>query len=337
MSRLSAIGVAVPWMLLAALACSGAAERKPATARGSEAKPGARDGYVEASDGTRLYYRQMGEGLRAVVVPVGFYLEDALAPLASDGRRLIFYDPRGRGRSDAVDTTRVSLDRQVSDLEDLRRSLGIERMALIGWSGLGMEMVVYALRHPDRVTRIVQVAPVPPRNTPYNERAYAERERRIDPEAERAFRAREEAGEFEGDPAAECRAEQAVTLPVNFADPSNASKVPDVCVYPNERSDNLGPLFRALLGSFGDYDWRNELHGLHVPRLVLHGAADAFPVEGSQEWVRGYPEARLMVVPGAGHFVFLERPDVFFPAVRSFLGGDWPEDARSLPAVAPEG
>lgn len=289
-----------------------------------------REGYATADDGTRLYYRIVGDGPEAVVIPVGFYLEELLLPLAGPERRLVFYDPRGRGRSDAVDTTRVSLDHQVDDLEALRRELGIERMALIGWSGLGMEMAVYALRHPDRVTRLVQVAPVPPRNTPHNPEAYAERQRRMDQEALDRLRERRESGEFDGHPAAYCRALNELTLPVLFEDRSNVEELPDVCDHENEWPERLGPFFRALLGSFGDYDWRDELSSLRAPRLVVHGEGDAFPLEGSREWVRGFDNARLLVLPAARHFPFLDRPDLFFPAVDGFLSGEWPEGAERV-------
>ncbi|MGH6690252.1 MAG: alpha/beta fold hydrolase [Gammaproteobacteria bacterium] len=288
------------------------------------------EGYVTAEDGTRLFYRAIGKGPQEVLVPVGLYLEEALSPLARDGRRLVFYDPRGRGRSDSPDTLRVSLDHQVSDLESIRDGLGIERMALIGWSGLGMEIVVYAMHYPERVTRIVQVAPVPPRNSPFNERAYAERERRIDQTALARLEERKAAGDFSEDPAGYCRARTTLTRVASFADRTRAAEVPDVCVYPNEWLDNLGPLFRALLGSFGDYDWRDELDSLDVPRMVIHGAQDTFPLEGSREWVAGYPSARLIVLEGAGHYPFIERPDAFFPAVEAFLQGEWPAEAQSL-------
>ena len=288
------------------------------------------EGYVTAEDGTRLFYKTIGDGPQQIVVPVGLFLEDALRPLASDDRRLVFYDPRGRGRSDSPDTLRISLDHQISDVEAIRSRLGIERMALIGWSGLGMEMVVYAMRHPDRVSRIVQVAPVAPRNTPHNERAYAERASRIDQEAAARLEERRAAGEFAGDPAGDCRAQAALNRVASFADPEHAAEVPDVCGYPNERAENLGPLFRALMGSFGDYDWRDELESLDVPRLVIHGADDAFPVEGSREWVEGHVSARLIVLEDAGHFPFIERPEAFFPAVDAFLDGEWPPEAEAL-------
>ena len=297
---------------------------------GQEARTPVTEGYVTAEDGTRLFYRAIGDGSQEIVVPVGLFLEDALRPLANDARRLVFYDPRGRGRSDSPDTLRVSLEHQISDVEAIRQGLGIERMALIGWSGLGMEMAVYAMRHPDRVTRIVQVAPVAPRNSPHNERAYAERTSRIDEDALTRLEARRAAGEFADDPAGYCRARTEITRVASFARAERAAEVPDVCEYPNEWSENLEPLFRALLGSFGDYDWRADLVSLQVPRLVIHGAADAFPVEGSREWVQGFPSARLIVLEDAGHYPFIERPDAFFPAVDAFLDGEWPPEAEAL-------
>jgi pimeloyl-ACP methyl ester carboxylesterase len=35
-------------------------------------------------------------------------------------------------------------------------------MALLGWSGLGMEMAVYTIRYPQHVSRLIQVSAVPP-------------------------------------------------------------------------------------------------------------------------------------------------------------------------------
>lgn len=288
------------------------------------------DGFVSMDDGVRLFYRSVGNGAQAVVIPQGLYLEESLLPLRAEDRRLVFYDPRGRGRSDAGDRSRVTLDRQIADLEALRRELGIDSMAIIGWSGMGMETAVYAMRHPERVTRLVQVAPVAPRNRPHNLAAYEARARRVDTEALDSVRARAAEGAFDS-PADACRAMAEVTRPANFADTVNMASAPDVCVYPNEMPDSLAPLFQALLGSFGDYDWRDSLGSIDSPRLVIHGAADAFPVEGSREWVAGRPNGRLLVLEEAGHFPFLERADAFFPAVDTFLRGDWPAEAEAVP------
>lgn len=286
-------------------------------------------GYVAADDGVRLFYRSVGDGPVGLVIPVALYLEDALSPLSAPDRRLVFYDPRGRGRSEAGDRSRVTLERQLADLESVRAGLGIDSMALVGWSGLGMELFVYALRHPERVVALLQVAPVAARDEPHNARAYAARRERTDTAAVRLLRERHGRGDFTVDPAAYCRALHELTMPVNLADPADMARVPDPCVFPNEHPDSLAPLFRSLLGSFAGYDWREEAARLPVRRLVIHGARDPFPVEGSREWVPPGSDARLLVIDRAGHFPFLERPDVFFPAVEAFLRGGWPSGARA--------
>lgn len=282
-------------------------------------------GFIAMDDGVRLFYRTVGDGPQAVVIPVGFYLEEALRPLASEGRTLVFYDPRGRGRSEAGDRSAITLDRQLADLDAVRAGLGVDSMAVLGWSGLGMETFVYTVRNPDRVTRLVQVAPVAARDEPHNAAAYRLRAEQLDTAALASLDAARERGEYDDDPAAYCRALGAITGLANFADPADVEAAPDVCRWPNEHPDSLAMIWPSLLGSFQGYDWREEAAGLRVPRLVIHGAADAFPVQGSREWVPVGSNARLMVLEEAGHFPFLERPDAFFPAVDRFLGREWPD------------
>ena len=303
-------------------ACSGPAG-DPRTVQ-----PETTEGSVTTDDGVRLHYRVAGEGSDVLVAPMDVYLGKALAPLAG-GRRLITYDPRSRGRSQAAPLSSVSLDRQILDLEQLRAGLNIEKMALLGWSGLGMEMAVYAMRHPDRVSRLVQVAAVPPSRGLMAGAGGDRRDERTDRKAVAELERRFQAGEFDADPAGFCRRYQTLTLPANFADPARAAAVPDVCEQENEWPRNLWPYFGVLLGSFGDYDWRPQLAGLQIPRLVIHGREDGIPLAGARAWAGGYPNARLLILSPAGHFPFLEQPDAFFPAVERFLSGEWPEGAET--------
>ncbi|HEV8610178.1 MAG TPA: hypothetical protein VGS98_08945, partial [Thermoanaerobaculia bacterium] len=55
------------------------------------------------------------------------------------------------------------------------------------------------------------------------------------------------------------------------------------------------------------------------------------PMGGSREWVQGNPNARLLVIEGAGHFPHVEKPEVYFPAVEKFLSGSWPKGAVTIP------
>jgi pimeloyl-ACP methyl ester carboxylesterase len=216
------------------------------------------DGFVNAGDGARLYYVEKGTGPDVLVAPVALYLEPHLLDELAAKRRVIFYDPRNRGRSDAADVSSVSLDRQIEDLEALRKALGIEKMALLGWSGLGMEMAVYALRYPQHVTRLIQMSAVPPAASIMQEFGDS-RGDRVDQTALDDLYRRADAGEFDNKPQEYCRRVNALTDPGNFADTDLAKHVPDVCVYENEWPKNLWPYFGALLPSFGDYDCRDPI------------------------------------------------------------------------------
>jgi pimeloyl-ACP methyl ester carboxylesterase len=76
---------------------------------------------------------------------------------------------RNRGRSDAVsDSTTITIGKDVEDLETIRRHFGIERAQLVGYSYLGMMVIMYTMAHPERVERVIQLGPVPRQwDTPY--------------------------------------------------------------------------------------------------------------------------------------------------------------------------
>ena len=120
------------------------------------------EGWLPAEEGLRLHYQLCGSGSQAVVVPLAVYLAGPLGPLA-DGQRLIFYDLRGRGRSDAVrDPARIGITHDLTDVEAVRRHFGLERMALVGFSYVGAIAAVYAAEHPDRVSRLVALGAMAP-------------------------------------------------------------------------------------------------------------------------------------------------------------------------------
>ena len=287
------------------------------------------EGEAVTPDGVRLHYRVAGAGDEVVIAPFALYHGSSLDRLAK-GRRIVTYDPRGRGRSSAVPPAKVSLDALLVDLDTVRRAVGAERAAIIGWSGAGMETFVYAMRNPGRVTRLVQLAPVAPRFVPYGAQMMADRRSRTDAAAAAAYEDRVRSGAFAGKPAERCRASAAVSVPPLLADPAGAARVPDVCGSPNEHAEALGAYFGALFSTIDGYDWRSSLSSVAIPRLIIHGDRDNIPLAGSEEWVRGQPNARLVLIGGAGHFPVYEQPEATLAAIAAFLDGAWPPDARIL-------
>jgi proline iminopeptidase len=277
-----------------------------------------REGTIRTDDGVRLYYRQVGTGPQIVVVPVAVWLSPHLDRLATSNRRLVYYDPRGRGRSETGDLGRVSLDRATRDLENLRQGLGIERMALVGWSGYGLEMAAYALAHPDRVTRLVQLNPVPPRQEPFMTTRNTGMRGRVDGQAWARFQALSREGT---DPKATCLAYNRATLPAFAAKPEAAfSTVDRMCELEAEWPDRQQKFFAAFMPSIAALDLRPRIPELRMPRLVIHGDRDLIPIDGVREWLQGdSADVRLVVVPDADHMSFLDQSDPVLQAIHAFL------------------
>lgn len=111
----------------------------------------------------RLFYESDGAG--TAVVLVGDWAHDTgswfrvLPLLRADGRRLVRYDPRGQGRSEAPTDGDYSLAAHRADLLRLLDGLEIDRAHLAG-IGLGGSIVLgFAVEHPDRVLSVTAVEP----------------------------------------------------------------------------------------------------------------------------------------------------------------------------------
>ncbi len=69
-------------------------------------------------------------------------------------------------------------------------------------------------------------------------------------------------------------------------------------------------------------DRMEALRGLHEPTLVITGAEDRImPLSTSEAMVAAIPEARLEVIPGAGHLTPMEEPERFNAILRDWFAG----------------
>jgi pimeloyl-ACP methyl ester carboxylesterase len=64
-----------------------------------------------------------------------------------------------------------------------------------------------------------------------------------------------------------------------------------------------------------------------VFRLTVGRSAAALLTES---WAFGYPNARLLVIEKAGHIGQVEAPEIFFPAIDTFLQGSFPAAAKTI-------
>jgi pimeloyl-ACP methyl ester carboxylesterase len=108
------------------------------------------------------------------------------------------------------------------------------------------------------------------------------------------------------------------------------------CELPNERNlmkywmGSLIPSIKAL-NLTGD-----DFAKVKATVLTIHGTKDrSAPYGGGREWALLLPNARLVTVENAGHAPWIEAPEKVFGAIETFLGGAWPETARSVKSLDP--
>jgi proline iminopeptidase len=313
-------------LLVAAIVPARAAARPLGATAGSS-------GYLGMPDGIRLYWRRVGDATATVVMLHGGPGSDMdssfpeLAPLARD-RSLLFYDQRGGGRSGPVaDLSSVTAAQHVRDLEAIRQAFGLERLVLFGHSWGGGLAMLYAMEHPSRVERIVLVAPLWPRFRPYAELYERTMRARLGADYSR-YVALLDSIASASDPAAPCREFFALYLRATGTGERGIRGLRgDPCAADPAVTRTFIERNRVTMRSLGEYDWRGRLSSIRAPTLVLQGTRDVLTESSTREWAAFLPEARLLLIPGAGHLPYADRPDEFYGAVDAFLRGRWPARA----------
>lgn len=287
--------------------------------------------------GTRLWVETEGSGEALLVLAGGpanshVSMHPALSALA-DRFQLIYYDYRGRGKSAAAAPGDVSFERDLADLEALRRALGLQRIHLYGFSYGGLLAQAYALAYPQHMGRLVLA------NTLYSPQMWQQNHENINLELQRQH------------PEAWQRIQEMRARGV----PSSAPEMqqlfalhgPLVRWYNPERASQLwkepGSVNKTLYWEFVGHDiefaiggevarlpdFRPRLRELRMPVLIMAGRYDrALYPQLQLEFKRHCPGARFVMLERSGSFGHVEEPETVLPLLRAFL---------TRPATANEG
>ena len=216
--------------------------------------------------------------------------------------QLILFDPRGVGRSDKP-LTPYSIADEAGDLVELQKELGLDRAHVLGVSRGGTIAQELAIRHPDRVNRLVLAVTHlgGPAYLQATADVWAEMFNFVGLTPEQIFR----------------RGVELVTTPEFFR-----SNGPIVDRIVQMRLSDPQPLhsFHLQFDSARRFDSRDRIGQIAAPTLAIAGEHDRFvPREMVVRLAGAIPGSRYLEIPGASHYVFIERPDVFNREVIRFL------------------
>jgi pimeloyl-ACP methyl ester carboxylesterase len=242
-----------------------------------------------AANGIEIAYETHGSGPPLVLLhgatSIGRDDFAAQIPLFSKAFRLIVPDARGHGHTRWDAGRGFRYDWLVEDLAAFTEALGLDTFHLLGFSMGAMTALQFAAALPDRVRTLVVVGISPQREPRASVARRLMDPRRADvddPDWAVVLARRHDAGQGEG--------AWRTLLPAIAA---------DVAVQPL-----LTPA---------------ELHAIDAPAMIVCGDRDPFvPVGHAWQVQRQLPDARLLVVPGAGHEVMVQRPALFNEALSGF-------------------
>jgi pimeloyl-ACP methyl ester carboxylesterase len=288
--------------------------------------------YFPAAEGVSLFIHETGEGEPVVVLHGGpgadhSYMHDIASGL-TDRHRFVFYDQRGSLRSPAYGVAYTIAD-HVADLDALRSALGLSRMNVVAHSAGTTLLYHYLSAHPERVGNVVLVGAVDPVNGAPGQAIFDEEDRALFAEmasVRQAFHNRpavqqaiREAG-LESPPTARDSARLAVLR-------QYSADVYDVSGWEGHVPLRINP--EAAQETQQSIDWNYDrtelLSGHRYPVTVINGEHDyVVGPRGSPIWkklaARRMPNVRVVVVPDAGHAVWIDEPRVFAEAAARALG-----------------
>ncbi|WP_084124872.1 alpha/beta fold hydrolase [Demequina sp. NBRC 110054] len=274
--------------------------------------------FCSAADGTRIAYATVGAGpvlLKAANWITHLDLEwespvwsHWLHGLARD-RTLVRYDERGCGMSDHAARSNT-FDDWVSDLETVVEASGLERFPLLGVSQGGAVALAYAVRHPERVSRLILAG------------AYAQGRR---------VRARTQEERAEADLDLDLarvgwEQEDATFMRVfasQFLPHGSVAEWDDFTRFQQRTCPGENAV--AFLEEFGRIDVTALVPKVSCPTLILHSRDDRrVPVSQATQLASLIPDSRLVLLDSASHLIGESEPawQEFLDHIDGFLAGD---------------
>lgn len=276
--------------------------------------------FCAAADGVRIAYAVHGSGPPLMVnscwlshlqhdweSPVWRHFLEGLGEFAT----VVRYDERGYGLSD-WDVGDLSLEARIGDLETVVEAAGLDRFALLGNSQGGPVAIAYAVRHPDRVSRLVLSG------THATLARNAEQEEMLDTllQLVRVGWSRPDS---------------------TFRRVFTTSMIPNATAEQMRWVDELLRMSTSAETAYAATSARREVDVTHLlalvpqPTLVLHSRGDRMKDFSEGRLLAStIPDATLVALETDNHILLADEPawQVFLDAVRSFLGaGRVPADA----------
>lgn len=274
-------------------------------------------GSVPTEEG-QVYYETYGSGDPVLIINggPGFNCNgfQSLAMEVAKTNLAILFDQRGTGRSTLAvnDSSTITMDGMVKDIEALRQQLGFENWTVLGHSFGGMLASYYSTIHPESLNSMILSSSGGVDLELFNDPGVAEY---LNP-AERDSLAYWRQRMNDGDTTRNARLKHASFLARSFL--FDTTLVPVVAKRLLEVDRNINGLVWADMRRM-EFDCKPALRDFEKPVLIIQGQNEVVSERIAGIAHETLPNSELVLIARCGHYGWLEQPEEYLGAVRRFL------------------
>jgi len=281
-----------------------------------------RESFIQTKNG-KIWYSAYGEDKEGEPLLVlhggpGFSSLPETVSKLSNKRPVYFYDQIGCGRSDrAKDKSFYSIANYVNELAEVRERLGLQEVYLMGFSWGTMLACSYMLeKKPGGIKGLILSGPY--LSSSRWQADQRENIRCMPSDIMNIIMEAERIGDY-GE-----KYQAAVELYYK----KHVCCLDPWPVFLKEAFSNLnmdvyltmwGPSEFTITGTLKDRDITDQLKKINEPVLLICGEHDEASVKTVKAYRAAFSNAGMVVLPGASHMHYLEKPTLFLEVVRKFL------------------
>lgn len=254
-----------------------------------------------------------------------------LSPLADSGYNVYLYDQVGSGQSARLNNiNEYTVERHIKDLNEIIKKIGAQKVILIGQSWGAILATLFGVDYADKIDKLILTSPGPiyPINKNLSNIQQPDSIHLHNP-----FYTNAEGNAIANNIRTKAMAYFATTFGSKIATDEEADNFETYLSYEVNRStvcntanilkEEAGDGFYANVMTYRSLtqikNERSKIKKLTISVLIVKGECDNQKWGFTNEYLQLFKNHQLVVIPNAGHFIYVEQPQLYINSIQKFL------------------
>ncbi|MBK9985166.1 MAG: alpha/beta fold hydrolase [Saprospiraceae bacterium] len=278
------------------------------------------EGIVKSVDIAPIYYRTFGSGQPLLIINGGPGMNsngfENLARKLSEHYKTIIYDQRGTGKSilPILDSTTITMDLMIEDVESLRKFFKLDRWSILGHSFGGMVASYYATKYPERIDKMILSSSggIDLGLLSYVNDAISSKLSSEEKDSLKYWNDKLNTG----DTTFAARLGRGRALAPAYL--QDRKYIPVLALRLTQGNGDINGLIWTDLQRI-NYDCTEKLKSFDRPVLIIQGKQDIIDADTGERAHKVLKNSRFVLMDHCGHYGWLDNEEVYFKEINSFM------------------